>query len=161
MEIALRTAVPMLGSREEAADVAQDVALEVLKSLPKLREAEAFDAWTRRIAVRHTIRAIRARRLHPLSVSLETAGDLEVAEVADSDSTLTSRRVLADALRALPTRQALALVLRYVFDLTDREIAAALDCRRGTVNALLSRGRAALRSMPELQELASNLETTP
>jgi RNA polymerase sigma factor (sigma-70 family) len=161
MEIALRTAAPMLGSREEAADVAQDVALDVLKALPKLREPEAFDAWTRRIAVRHTVRAIRARRLHPPSVPLESAHELERVDAPDADAVLASRRVLADALRSLPTRQALALVLRYVFDLTDREIAAALDCRRGTVNALLSRGRATLRETPELQELASMLETTP
>lgn len=42
----------------------------------------------------------------------------------------------------------MALVLRYVHDLNDREIAAALGCRRGTANALLSRGRAGLRNCP-------------
>src|SRR5918997_85162 len=46
----------------------------------------------------------------------------------------------------LPPRQRAALTLRYVHDLDDHAIAAALGCRRGTVRSLLSRGLAALRS---------------
>ena len=37
------------------------------------------------------------------------------------------------------------MVLRYVHDFTDKEIARALSCREGTVRSLLSRGRAGLR----------------
>ena len=48
-------------------------------------------------------------------------------------------------LAKLPVKQQFALVLRYVHDLSDEEIAAALGCRPGTVHALLSRGRVALR----------------
>jgi RNA polymerase sigma-70 factor (ECF subfamily) len=64
------------------------------------------------------------------------------------------RGALADALSELPPKQRVALALRYVHDLSDAEIAAALGCRQGTVHALLSRGRAALRHDPQLALLA-------
>jgi RNA polymerase sigma factor (sigma-70 family) len=160
MEIALRTATPVLGSRDDAADVAQDVALDVLKSLRTLRDPQAFDAWVRRIAVRHTMRAARARRARATDVPTDLAR-AHLDEPVDRDLAIASRQALTGALDALPPRQALALVLRYVFDLPDREIAAALGCRRGTVHALVSRGRAALREMPAIRELASETERTP
>ena len=48
------------------------------------------------------------------------------------------------------------MVLRYVHDLPDSQIAAILGCRRGTVNSLISRARTRLRAMPDLQLLASD-----
>jgi len=159
--IALRVATALLRNRDDAADVAQDVAVEVLRSLDRLRDWQAFDAWARRIAVRHTVRALRERQRRDGSAlaALAAAGE-EAAAVVDVDLLLSSRHALTDALAALPPRQAIALVLRYVHDLSDREIADALGCRRGTANALLSRGRAALREVPELRALASGMEAT-
>jgi RNA polymerase sigma factor (sigma-70 family) len=162
MAIALRTATAIMGSRDEAADVAQDVALDVLRSLDRLRDPEAFDAWVRKIAARHTIAALRRKRRRPPVVPLVTAsgGDGADAGGVDQDLLIASRGALAQALAALPPRQAMALVLRYVHGLPDREIADALGCRRGTVNALLSRGRATLREAPVLKELVLAMETT-
>jgi RNA polymerase sigma-70 factor (ECF subfamily) len=150
MEIALRTAAAIMGSREQAADVAQDVALDVLRSLHTLREPEAFDAWVRRIAVRRTLKAVRAQRRPELPLAL--AGDIEAAGY-DRDLLIAARAALAQALTTLPPRQRVALALKYVHDLTDVEIADALGCRRGTVHALLSRGRASLREVSALQAL--------
>jgi RNA polymerase sigma factor (sigma-70 family) len=46
---------------------------------------------------------------------------------------------LADAIARLPFRQRAVIVLRYHADLSETEIADALDCRRGTVKSLASR----------------------
>jgi RNA polymerase sigma-70 factor (sigma-E family) len=51
---------------------------------------------------------------------------------------------LADAVGALPYRQRAVLVLRYYADLSEAEIADALDCRAGTVKSLASRALARL-----------------
>ena len=75
-------------------------------------------------------------------------------EGPDREALLSARQALAAALAQLPPRQRLALALRYVHDLSDAEIAAALGCRVGTAHALLSRARAALRQDPLLAELA-------
>jgi RNA polymerase sigma-70 factor (ECF subfamily) len=156
--LALRTAAVILHSREEAADVAQDVAVDVLRSLPKLRQPDAFDAWVHRITVRHAVRLLRRR-------SAAQAVETPLALIADADEPLApegpdraalvaARSTLAAALAQLPPRQRLALALRYVHDLSDAEIAAALGCRVGTAHSLLSRGRAGLRRNPKLAELA-------
>lgn len=150
LTVALRTAAAILGSREEAADVAQDVAIDVLRSLDTLREPAAFDAWVHRITVRRTLKALRRRRAAdvPFALAVELPAD-----TPDQDDVLATRAVLAAAMRTLPPKQRIALALRYVHDLDDAQIAAALECRVGTVHALLSRARAALRDEPRLQEL--------
>jgi RNA polymerase sigma-70 factor (ECF subfamily) len=158
LTIALRTAAAIMGSRDEAADVAQDVTVDVLRSLDRLRDPQAFDAWVHRITVRHTLRAVRKRRLSdrmtlPWALTCETE-DVSLVDV-DHDLLIGARAALAQALTTLPPRQRAALILRYVHDLTDRQIAEALGCRRGTVNALLSRARAALRQAHALEDLIS------
>jgi RNA polymerase sigma factor (sigma-70 family) len=162
LNVALRTAFLILGSREEASEVAQDVAIDVVRSLHRLRDPDAFDAWVYRITVRHTMRAIRKRNARLIEIPLESAVDAtEVALLGvDRDLVIAARGALHQALATLPPRQRVALVLRYVQDLSDVQIAAALGCRRGTANALLSRGRAALREIPALKDIAAHMEGT-
>ena len=155
--IALPLATAVLGSRDEAADVAQDVAVDVLRSLHRLRDAASFDAWVRRIAVRTTLRAAKERRRRVgAEIPLEH-GDL--AAVPDDDAEAVALRdALRTALVELSPRQRVALALRYVHGLSDAEIAATIGCRPGTAGALLSRGRELLRRHPALAQLAP---TTP
>jgi RNA polymerase sigma factor (sigma-70 family) len=156
--LALRTAGALVGSREEAADIAQEVTISVLGSLGQLREPAAFDAWVHRIAVRHTLRALKRhqrerRTITPLALLAEAD---EPASTADADRAAgrATRTLLAEAIVELPARQRVALALRYVHDLPDEQIAAALGCRTGTVHALLSRARASLRADQRLAPLA-------
>jgi RNA polymerase sigma factor (sigma-70 family) len=160
--LALRTAAALVESREEAADIAQEVAIDVLGSLDKLRDPEAFDAWVHRITVRQALRRLKKRRRDratetPLAL-LGESDQPPASEGVDRDTVLAARGALASAFGELPPKQRLALALRYVHDLSDAEIAAALDCRTGTVHALLSRGRAALRQDKQLAELALAFE---
>ena len=64
---------------------------------------------------------------------------------------------LFDALAALPWRQQAALVLRFHVDLSDADIAVALDCRQSTVRSIIRRALASLRK--ELQSRPSTSTT--
>jgi RNA polymerase sigma-70 factor (ECF subfamily) len=133
-----------------------------LRSLGKLREPEAFDAWVHRITVRHALRRLKRRRRAreaetPLALMTEAA-EPTVPQDVDPDAVIASRQALAIALSKLPPKQRLALALRYVHDLSDAEIAAALGCREGTVHALLSRGRQTLRRDARLVEVALDIK---
>lgn len=161
---AVRTAGAILRSREQAMDVAQDVAVDVLVSLPSLRDPAAFDAWVHRITVRHTLRALRRRRarelvempLHGFAVGRGAGADGEALNLM-----LSAREALAIGMARLPAKQRVALALRYVHDLSDAEIAAALGCRIGSVHSLLSRARSALRLDPALTSLSAEREGEP
>jgi RNA polymerase sigma factor (sigma-70 family) len=155
--LALRTAAAVLSDRDQAGDVAQEVAVEVLCSLGRLRDPEAFDAWVHRIAVRRAGRALRRRRRRAqqeVALGNLAEPDEPVSQRRDLGEVLALRQELQSGLAMLPVRQQLALVLRYVHDLSDEDIAAALGCRPGTVHALLSRGRVALRHQIDRERVA-------
>jgi RNA polymerase sigma-70 factor (ECF subfamily) len=133
LTIGRRTALGVLGDREAAADVAQEVALIALQKAGSVRD---LDPWLHKVAVRRALKEARrnrdrrdaeARAHRPPTTDDPVAGALEL-------------------LAGLPPRQRAALTLRYVHDLPDAAIAKALGCRTGTVRSLLSRGREALRS---------------
>lgn len=162
LRMSLRTATAVMRSREDGADVAQEVAVDVLGSLGKLRDPEAFDAWVHRITVRHAMRRLkrerRTRRIEaPLGI-LDEEGLRGATPDSDVDSRLAARQALVGALSRLPARQRMALALRYVHDLPDAQIAIALGCRVGTVHALLSRGRRSLREDRQLVEVTLDLK---
>ncbi len=150
--IAMPFAAATLGGRDRAADVVQDVVVDVLRGAGSLRDPSAFDGWVRRIATRHVLRDLRRGRLRrsreePLDAH-EHAGD------GGGHDDLLTRIDVGAALRTLPPRQRVALALRYVHDLTDDEIASVLGCRPGTAASLCSRGRETLRHHPALRPVA-------
>ncbi len=142
LTIARRTALGVLGDAAAADDVAQEVAIIALRRRGSLRDAARIDAWLHRIAVRAALREGR-RAGRRRSVEAALPGGLHASHQADDGDPATAAAAL---LAVLPHRQRAALTLRYVHDLPDDAIAAALGCRTGTVRSLLSRGREALRA---------------
>ena len=159
LRIALRTALGMLHDRDDAHDIAQDTAIEVLRGAHRIRQPERLDAWIHRIAVRHTMRLIRRHRTSR-EVSLADLPELFEPHAGNSPHDEASRRELAaalnDAISLLPRKQRMALVLRYVHDLSHERVAEAMGIRPGTASALISRGTAALRTMDALDHLAND-----
>jgi RNA polymerase sigma factor (sigma-70 family) len=64
---------------------------------------------------------------------------------------VTERQVLHQAMRALAPRTRAVIVLRYVADLPEAEVAEALGCSVGSVKSRASRGLARLRVALEPQ----------
>jgi RNA polymerase sigma-70 factor (ECF subfamily) len=143
--VAKRTAMGLLRDRETAADVAQEVAIAALKGGRALRDPANADAWLHRVAVRTALRHVKRERRR---------ASAELGAVDDRvNGSLHEDGVPGLAvLSGLPDRQRVALVLRYVHDLTDEDIARALGCRASTVRTLLSRGRRAVRTAWESLE---------
>lgn len=155
--LALRTAVGIVGERDQAGDIAQDVTIDVLRDIRRLRKPESLDAWVHRMTVRRSLRLLkRARRrgmfeapLSALPFSRDSTTSSAIPERAADHAAL--REIAKLALEALPEKQRIALALRYVHDLSESEIAEAMECRPGTVGSLLSRARERLRRSPELR----------
>lgn len=146
----LRLATFSLGDPSLAQDVGQEVAIRVLRGLPKLRDANRFDAWTYRISAGEIKRAAKKRRRHDWRPYEAVEHELQVE--SNFPQSLGERDWLIRALAHLSERQRLVLGLHYVYGLNDKEIAAAIGARRGTVRSLLSRALAGLREQAETEE---------
>ncbi|RKS72041.1 RNA polymerase sigma-70 factor (ECF subfamily) [Actinomadura pelletieri DSM 43383] len=133
-------AARVLGSRDEAEDVAQEVFLAFARSSVPAGEAAGWLS----VAAAHT--ALNHLRSGRRRASREEAaeGAVEVCpDIADTVVTRDERRRVRAALARLPRRQAVALVLRHS-GLSYAEVAAALDLSPGSVGTVVRRAESAL-----------------
>jgi RNA polymerase sigma-70 factor (sigma-E family) len=128
-----------------AEEVVQDAFITCARSGdgPRLRDAGAAPAYLRRAVLnrsRSQLRSRRVRRRHLRAAGPPpTAPPADLPVVADDEH----RRMLA-ALDELSDRQREVLVLRYYAELSEAEIADALDISPGSVKTHAHRGLAAL-----------------
>ncbi|RFS84704.1 sigma-70 family RNA polymerase sigma factor [Actinomadura spongiicola] len=143
-------AARVLGSRDEAEDVAQEVFLAFARSSVPAGEAAGWLS----VAAAHT--ALNHLRTGRRRASREEAaeGAAEVCpDIADTVVARDERRRVRAALARLSRRQAVALVLRHS-GLSYAEVAAALDLSPGSVGTVVRRAESALRK--ELNRHASS-----
>lgn len=139
---AYRVAYRLLGSREDAADCAQEACARACADWPKLTRAGSPVPWAVRVTSNLAIdRLRRAQRTRGQSTA--------VVAVFDPDP---ERLDLYRALDALPRRQRDVLVLRHLADMSEAAVAEVLGCSIGTVKSNASRARAALRAVLTIEE---------
>lgn len=148
-------ALNLLGDRDEALDLSQEVFLRVFRSLSGFRGRSALRTWIYRITVNQARNRRRwwSRRHRSEQVSLDEHllkfGDVESKQDVLPDRLLASKEDAAkiwQALARLPFDQRTALILREVDGLRYEEIAFTLNVAVGTVKSRLTRARQALRS---------------
>ncbi|MGY5886044.1 sigma-70 family RNA polymerase sigma factor [Modestobacter lacusdianchii] len=145
-------ATRVLGSRDQAEDVAQDVFLSFGRSAVPAGEARG---WLSVAAAHTALNLLRSgRRRASREEFSAVAQDAVVSDVADAVVTLEERRRVRTALARLPRTQAVALVLRHS-GLSYTEVAAALDLSPGSVGTTVRRAESALRK--ELNRHASSI----
>jgi RNA polymerase sigma factor (sigma-70 family) len=129
----VRLAVLLVDSPALAEEIVQD-AFESVTA--RWADIERPGAYLRTSVVNGCRMALRrrsiGRRLDPPQPAAPVDAPTELVE-------------LHEALRRLPTRQRLVLVLRYLRDLPDPEIAELIGCRPATVRSAAARGLRALR----------------
>ena len=145
----------LLGDRDEALDLSQEVFLRVFRTLSSFRGQSALRTWIYRIVinqVRNRQRWWRRRHrsdLISLDEHLRQFGDMESKGEALPDRLLASKETATriwQALERLPFDQRTALILREIDGLRYEEIAFSLDVAVGTVKSRLTRARQALRA---------------
>lgn len=146
----------LLGSRDEAYDLSQEVFLRVFRTLDRFRADASLKTWIYRIAINQASNRRRfwSRRHRLGQVSLDAHVEVhgEPTEATDASSPhriLASKELAARltvALDALPFDQRTVIILREVEGLSYDEIAQALDIAVGTVKSRLTRARQGLRA---------------
>ena len=126
------------GGRHSAEDIAQEAFLAAHRSWDKIVDLEQPSAWVRRVATNMAVSAVR-RRVSEARALLRLGSFREpLAELPESDAEFWA------AVRALPKRQAQAIALHYLEDLSTIEIAEVLQCSESTVRVHLHNGRKTL-----------------
>jgi RNA polymerase sigma-70 factor, ECF subfamily len=135
-------ALHMLRRQTAAEDVAQEVFLELYRSLNKIASDSHLLSWLRRVTSHRCIDEIR-RRHH--TMELPTDALPEDGHVPESHEILTATRLEA-LVAALPEPARIVVVLRYQEEMDVAEIAATLSMPVNTVKSHLRRSIAALRA---------------
>lgn len=144
-QLMYRTAYSMLGNRADADDVPQTIFLRLLRrGLPADLKSNAR-RYLYRAAVNVSLDMIRMRKRQPVADGAER---LEALSENSASSCVEERHHrLAEALTELHPETAQILILRYVHDHSDAEIAKLLGVSRGTMAMRLLRSRARLKKL--------------
>ena len=144
-----RLAYLITGDANVADDIASDALVEIWRHWDRVETADNPLAYARGVLAnlaRNWIRRQRRERLGMLGLRLSPA---EQHQAADIPAVMDVRA----ALRQLPLRRRECVVLRYAFDVPEREVAEILGISVGTVKSQASRGAAQLASFLKAQDL--------
>ncbi|MBE7323117.1 SigE family RNA polymerase sigma factor [Nocardioides sp. Y6] len=146
----VRTARLLVADEHAAEDLVQEA---LARCVPAWSRIEGNpEAYVRTVMVRTNISRWRRRRVAETSVA-------RLPETAVHDADVEGREELRAALAGLPPRQRAVVVLRYVEDRPEREVAETLGCSVGTVKSQAHAGLAKLRTL--LGTDASESQTAP
>ena len=132
------------GDQDVAADIAQEVWIQIFRALPSYRGDSQFSTWAHRIAVNRTLNALRkTRRL----ANLETEVQEDSAAVEpDHDRTFVAQSIEDATSRLSPGARAV-FTLHDVEGYTHEEIAEQLGITTGGSKSQLFKARAKLRKL--------------
>ena len=140
-------AMRMLGEQAAAEDVMQDAMLRLWRRAPKWEYGRAkISTWLYRVASNLCTDRLRARRdFIPADAVAEVVSDDPSA--ADALQARVRAAALRDGIAQLPERQAQAVALRHLSNLTNPEIAEIMECKVEAVESLIARGKRQLAAV--------------
>lgn len=147
----VNTCYSFLKNRADAEDVAQEVFLEVYKSVGGFRKEANFKTWVYRIAINKSIDFLRKQKRRQKISDLrdfftrksqkEEADQHPHQKLEDEER----KRLLQAQIHGLPDNQKVALVLKHYQKLSNKEIARIMQTSEPAVEGLLHRARENLR----------------
>jgi RNA polymerase sigma-70 factor (ECF subfamily) len=140
-----RTAYGVTGSHDDAEDVLQAVFLKLIRQLPP-DLGNNPQAYLYRAAVNSSLNIIRGRRRRRENF-VDVAEHFETVVPSDSANAELDHRRLYEAIAELKPDVAHIVVLRYMHNKSDVEIAEMLGMSRGAIALKLFRSRARLKKL--------------
>lgn len=140
------TLAAAIAGTSRAEEVAQEAMLRAHQEWDRIACYEKPGAWVRRVAI--NLATSNRRRQRSEARALQVVGNRTqvVATPPEVDGFWT-------LVRALPPRQAVAVALHYLDDLSIADIADVMDCAEGTAKAHLHKGRQTLAAQLRAQEI--------
>ena len=128
----------MMGNKEEAEDMTQDIFIKAYKNLHNFRGDSSFKTWLYRIATTTCIDGIRKKKSfwNFFRKIIENK-----SPVTEKSNNYEEKEWIQEVLKSLPPNQRLLLVLRYIQGFSNKEIAGILNCSEGSLKVKLYRAR--------------------
>ncbi|MFC1555661.1 RNA polymerase sigma factor [candidate division KSB1 bacterium] len=150
----ISVAYRMAGSLINAREIAQDVFVQVYRSLHKYDPALSFSSWLYRITVNKAIDHIRSMKRH-IFESLDYSSNSSFKELEHKKGSLTDDRIVQQEFRSilnsilvkLTVNQRAVYVLRDLQECSTGEIARIMQCSRATVRVHLSNARRTIKEI--------------
>lgn len=134
----------LVGDAEVAADIAQEVWIQIFRALPTYRGESQFGTWAHRIAVNRTLNALRrTRRLAKLETDIEE----DTASVEHGSDRAMLMASIEAATAQLSPGARVVFVMHDVEGYTHEEIATELGITAGGSKSQLFKARAKLRKL--------------
>ncbi|GAF65210.1 RNA polymerase sigma factor SigW [Alkalihalobacillus trypoxylicola] len=149
-----QVAYRMVGNPYEAQDVAQEAFLRSYMNIDQFDINRKFSTWIFRIATNVAIDRLRKKKpdyylqeevkgSDGLTLESQIAADEELPE--DQVVKLEMQEWIQDEINRLPPKYRTVVILKYMEDLSLKEISEILDMPVSTVKTRIHRGREALR----------------
>lgn len=143
----------ILGNEDDARDATQEVFLRVYKYLDSYKKEHDFHAWIYRITINvcYNLAKKKKRREDKFtSIELEREfGTFDfLASPENTENTVVlrqQREAVADALKTLPEKERVALVLRDIEGLSTEEVAKIMNSAPTTIRVQISSARKKLK----------------
>jgi RNA polymerase sigma-70 factor (ECF subfamily) len=145
-QVVFRIAYRMVGRRDQAEDIAQDVLTSMLSYSGGWFSKASFLVWLRRAVLNRTIDTYRRRRSW-MYTTLEDAGEVAGSQ-PQPDAVLNLNRrkkAVAEAVLALPERQRMAVILCFYEWMSLADAAEVLGTSASAVESLLQRAKTVLK----------------
>jgi RNA polymerase sigma-70 factor (ECF subfamily) len=158
-DVAFRTAFLITGTAAEAEDAAQEAFVKAWYALGRFRPDAPFRPWLLRIVANEARnrRTAAGRRVNLALRARERDPNGDAAPSPEAVALRSEQRaMLLHAINRLREEDRLVIAYRYFFDLSEAEMATALDCARGTVKSRLSRALGRLRDALRASDLTDD-----
>ncbi|MDM5214844.1 RNA polymerase sigma factor SigW [Peribacillus sp. RS7] len=144
----------MLGNRQEAEDLAQEAFVRAFVNIRSFNIQMKFSTWLYRIATNLCIDRLRKKKpdyyldaevagTEGLNMYSQIASDM--AKPEEEVESLELQETIQVEIMKLPEKYRSVIVLKYIEELSLKEISEILDLPVGTVKTRIHRGREALR----------------
>ncbi len=151
-QMVVNTCIGFVHSVEDAEDIAQEVFIEVYRSIQKFRGSSKLSTWLYRIAVNRSLNFLRDNRKHSwfrsfdeeIKTKIEKLHQTITGNNDNPEFILENKQrsiVLHEAINSLPENQRVVFILNKYEDLGNKEIAEVMNLSVSAVESLIHRAK--------------------
>ena len=145
-DVMYRIAFKWCGNRENAEDVTQNACIKLARNIGTFRFESKFSSWLYKLVI-NTAKDWQKANLRHKSVPLPEDSPLGIT-APEGEAHIYAQQVM-NAVRALPDKEKIAILLVCGEELSHAEAAAIMDCKESTVSWYIHEARKKLEDLKE------------